>query len=172
LCAKIAANRHSPRPLSLYFHIPFCQTLCWYCGCNTVITKNQSASGRYVGYLGRQVRHIADLGGNGRMVEQIHLGGGTPTFLAPDEIRELGAMIRDNFHVSADAEMSVEIDPRRLTRQHVSALRDAGMNRASIGVQDLDASVQAAVNRIQPFEQRPRWSAGSAMAASVRSQST
>jgi oxygen-independent coproporphyrinogen III oxidase len=141
------------RGVSLYFHLPFCQTLCWYCGCNTVITKNQSQSALYLEYLQKEIAIVAPLIAAGRHVEQIHFGGGTPTFLLPDELRTLGEMIKSNFQLADNVEASVEIDPRRLTLQHVRALRDAGMNRVSIGVQDFHPDVQLAVNRIQPYEQ-------------------
>src|ERR1051325_5828560 len=150
---RIRDNNRTTRDISLYFHLPFCRTLCWYCGCNTVITKNQSHSETYLQYLQKELEIVGRLTNPLRRVTQIHLGGGTPTFLLPDEIRRLGDMARRYFQVAPDAESSVEIDPRRLTRQHVEAMRDAGHNRISVGVQDIDPKVQAAVNRIQPFEQ-------------------
>jgi oxygen-independent coproporphyrinogen-3 oxidase len=143
----------SDRDLSLYFHVPFCQTLCWYCGCNTVITKNQSHSATYLSYLEKELNLMARLVNPARKVTQFHFGGGTPTFLLPDEIRILGDLLRSHFTFGADIEASVEIDPRRLTQEHVAALRDAGINRVSLGLQDFDPRVQAAINRIQPFEQ-------------------
>lgn len=150
---EITNQRDSERPLSLYFHLPFCNTLCWYCGCNTSITKNQEASARYVKALVEEVRTAAGICGHKRIVRQIHLGDGTPTFLLPSELTELGDAIRRNFRLSAEVEAGVEIDPRRLTREHVAALRNAGMNRVSMGVQDFSHRVQQAVNRIQSFEQ-------------------
>lgn len=149
---RIRADNLTTRDLSLYFHLPFCRSLCWYCGCNTVITRNQGHSETYLQYLDKEMAIISPLTNPQRKVRQIHLGGGTPTFLEPDELRRLGIMIRERFHVAPDAESSVEIDPRRLTREHIEALRDAGHNRISIGVQDIDEKVQAAINRIQPFE--------------------
>jgi oxygen-independent coproporphyrinogen-3 oxidase len=145
--------RASSRDLSLYFHLPFCQTLCWYCGCNTIITKDQSQSVVYLKYLDKELEAVSGLLGSARRVTQIHLGGGTPTFLLPAELRALGTMIASRFKIAPDVEAGVEIDPRRLTLDHVIALRDAGMNRASIGVQDFNSDVQKAVNRIQPFEE-------------------
>lgn len=141
------------RDLSLYFHLPFCQTLCWYCGCKTVITKNQRQSATYVSYLAKELGLMSTLVRTRRQVTQIHWGGGTPTFLRPSEIRDLGVLTRSHFEIAPDVEASVEIDPRRMTLDHVFALRDAGFNRASLGIQDFDPQVQAAVNRIQPFEQ-------------------
>jgi oxygen-independent coproporphyrinogen-3 oxidase len=149
---EIGRGRNAARDLSLYFHLPFCKTLCWYCGCNTVITKRQSQSSVYLKYLQTEIENVSALLGPARRVAQIHLGGGTPTFLLPSELRALGQMIASHFTISGSVEAAVEIDPRRLGLDHVAALRDAGMNRASIGVQDFDPDVQRAVNRIQPFE--------------------
>ena len=137
-------------PISLYFHLPFCETRCWFCGCNTVITKRRGAAGEYLDDLAREMRLTAALVNHARPVTQIHLGGGTPTFLPPDELRRLGALIRENFNVAPDCEFSVEIDPRRLTAEHVLALKDIGAKRASLGVQDTNVRVQLAVHRIQP----------------------
>ncbi len=149
----IRANNVAGGDLSLYFHLPFCQTLCWFCGCTTVITTQQGQSGTYISYLQKEL----DLMGRDldpkRQVVQLHFGGGTPTFLLPSEIRTLGGMIRDRFRLAPDIEAGVEVDPRRLTRDHLTALREAGFNRASMGVQDNNPEVQAAVHRIQPFEQ-------------------
>jgi len=149
----IRANNVSARELSLYFHLPFCYSLCWYCGCTTVITPQQSQSATYLNYLDREMELVGNLLHPGRQVVQLHFGGGTPTFLLPDEIRTLGGMINRRFHVDPGAEAGVEIDPRRLTRDHLVALHEVGFNRASLGVQDHDPVVQKAVHRIQPFEQ-------------------
>jgi len=149
---SLRENNRTSRDISLYFHLPFCRSLCWYCGCNTVITRSQSQSGTYLKYLGKEMAIISRMTNPSRKVTQVHLGGGTPTFLLPDEIRQLGQMVRENFQVDPDAESGVEVDPRRLTREHVVALREAGHNRLSIGVQDIDPQVQAAINRIQPLE--------------------
>jgi oxygen-independent coproporphyrinogen-3 oxidase len=138
--------------LSLYFHLPFCQSLCWFCGCTTVITLNQGKSATYVDYLKREVAQTSRLIDPARRVVQMHLGGGTPTFLRPDELRALGDLIRTHFTVAPDVEAASEIDPRRLERDHLKALREAGFNRISMGVQDNDAKVQKAVHRIQPLE--------------------
>lgn len=149
---KIAAAQSSNRGLSLYFHIPFCQSLCWYCGCTTVITTQQEKSALYLNYLERDMNGMSGLINPERKVVQLHWGGGTPTFLTPDEIKRLGAIIRKHFQIAPDMEAGVEIDPRRLTREHVAALREAGFNRASIGVQDFDPMVQTAIHRVQPRE--------------------
>jgi len=139
--------------LSLYFHLPFCRSLCWYCGCTTVITTDQSASAQYLDYVSREMAMMAALIGSERKVVQLHFGGGSPTFLLPDEIRALGKTIRSHFPFDDQIEAGVEIDPRHFTRDHVTALREAGFNRASVGVQDFDAKVQLAVHRIQPKAQ-------------------
>jgi oxygen-independent coproporphyrinogen-3 oxidase len=153
---RMRANAQSERDLSLYFHLPFCWSLCWFCGCTTVITTDQSASGTYLDYLNKEL----DLAGRTlnpkRKVVQLHFGGGTPTFLTPAEIRKLGQSIRSRFDLAEDVEAGVEIDPRRLSREHLQALREVGFNRASIGVQDHNPEVQKAVHRIQPFSQTQR----------------
>jgi oxygen-independent coproporphyrinogen III oxidase len=150
LAGKISDNNKSERGLSLYFHIPFCETLCWFCGCTTVITKNHGEGKPYLDYLEREVAQMAKLLNPKRKVVQLHWGGGSPTFLQPDEIRRLGEIIRKHFQFSGDIEAGVEIDPRRLTRDHIVALREIGFNRASLGVQDFESKVQEAIHRIQP----------------------
>jgi oxygen-independent coproporphyrinogen-3 oxidase len=152
LAERILANNQGERDLSLYFHIPFCETLCWYCGCTTVITGNHARGRAYVGDLEKEVAQMKTLMNPRRKVAQLHWGGGSPTFLQPEEIRALGRMIQWNFALADDVEAGVEIDPRRLTRDHLAALREAGFNRASIGVQDFDADVQEAIHRVQPRE--------------------
>lgn len=139
----------SSRPLSLYIHIPFCNTLCFYCACNKVITKDFSKAGEYVRYLTKELEMQAALLGPERRVEQLHFGGGTPTFLSNDEIRELMGAIRKNFTLIENGEYSIEIDPRKVSDETVALLGEMGFNRISIGVQDFDADVQKAVNRIQ-----------------------
>jgi len=152
LAARIEANNHSARDLSIYFHIPFCETLCWFCGCTTVITLNHDQGASYIDYLDREVAMMAPRLNPARKVVQLHFGGGSPTFLRPDEIRRLGAVIHKHFTFSPDIEASVEVDPRRLTREHLVALREIGFNRASMGVQDFNPEVQKAIHRIQPRE--------------------
>jgi oxygen-independent coproporphyrinogen III oxidase len=153
LYEKIEANNQSAGDLSLYFHLPFCQTLCWYCGCTTVITTQQNQSAKYLDYVRKEMELMKRLINPDRKAVQIHYGGGTPTFLTPAELRSLGKMIRDNFQVAEDFEAGVEIDPRRLTHEHVAALRETGFTRASLGVQDHDPKVQLAVHRLQPYTQ-------------------
>ena len=152
LAAKLEENNRTPRDLSVYFHIPFCETLCWFCGCTTVITLNHDKGRDYIDYLGREVARMAPLLNPDRKAVQLHFGGGSPTFLRPDEIRRLGDIIHKHFTFASDIEASVEVDPRRLTRDHLVALREIGFNRASMGVQDFNPQVQAAVHRIQPRE--------------------
>jgi oxygen-independent coproporphyrinogen III oxidase len=153
LFAKMRANAQTERDLSLYFHLPFCWSLCWFCGCTTVITADQKASGRYIEYLKKELTLAGRMLNPRRKVVQLHFGGGSPTFLTPDEIRTLGQLIHSQFELAPDIEAGVEIDPRRLTRDHLTALREVGFNRASVGVQDHNPVVQKAVHRIQPFEQ-------------------
>ena len=150
LSATLEDNNRTARDLSIYFHIPFCETLCWFCGCTTVITLNHDKGRDYIDYLGREVARMATQLHPDRKVVQLHFGGGSPTFLRPDEIRRLGDIIHKHFKFSPDIEASVEVDPRRLTREHMVALREIGFNRASMGVQDFNPQVQEAIHRIQP----------------------
>ena len=145
-------NQDPQRPLSLYFHLPFCETLCWFCGCTTVITLKRNAASDYVGYLEKEMTLVQPLLAPGRRVAQMHFGGGTPTFLPPAVIRRLGQAIHSRFQFAGDSENSVEVDPRRITRDHVRAFRELGCNRASLGVQDTNPAVQLAVHRLQPMD--------------------
>ncbi|MFO1449682.1 MAG: oxygen-independent coproporphyrinogen III oxidase [Opitutaceae bacterium] len=145
-------NRADAGPISLYFHLPFCETLCWYCGCNTVITRQHGAADGYLDSLARELDLVVAKMERTRPVTQLHLGGGTPTFLSADQLLRLADLVKSRFVFASDAEISAEIDPRRLTGEQVAALRSLGMNRASLGVQDTDAAVQRAINRIQPQE--------------------
>lgn len=148
----IASSDGEKEKISLYFHLPFCQTGCYYCGCTNIVTQDQQKSGEYLKYLRKEVEMLASKLPADREVVQIQLGGGTPNFLLPEEILELGELIHNNFSISPDVEAGVEIDPRRLTKEKVDAYIQVGFNRASLGVQDVDPDVQKAVNRIQPFE--------------------
>ncbi|MCU0772004.1 MAG: oxygen-independent coproporphyrinogen III oxidase [Verrucomicrobia bacterium] len=152
LAERIAANNQTARDLSLYFHIPFCETLCWFCGCTTVITLNHDQGMDYVEALGREVSNMASRLNPRRQAVQLHFGGGSPTFLRPHELRRLGEIIHGHFTLASDIEASVEVDPRRLTRDHLVALREIGFNRASMGVQDFNPQVQQAVHRLQPVD--------------------
>lgn len=138
--------------LSLYFHFPFCDTLCYFCGCNMIVTQKRDQIAEYNDYLKREMDMLVPLIAEGRKVEQLHWGGGTPTHLLPDEIRDIGLDIKRRFNYSDDIEASVEIDPRELTFDHLKALREVGFNRTSFGVQDFNYEVQKAVNRIQSEE--------------------
>src|SRR5487761_2184363 len=141
------------RPLSLYVHIPFCNTLCFYCACNKVVTKDFSKADQYVRYLVKEIEMQAALLGNDRRVEQLHFGSGTPTFLSDDELRTVMGAIRKNFQLVEDGEYSIEIDPRKVSDATVALLGELGFNRISIGVQDFDPEVQKAVDRIQSEEE-------------------
>lgn len=141
------------RPLSLYFHLPFCNTICYYCACNKIITKDRGRSGKYVKYLIREMEMQAAHLGADRRVEQLHWGGGTPTFLADDQMRELMLATRQHFQLIDDGEYSIEIDPRKVGAETVALLAELGFNRMSLGVQDFDPQVQQAINRIQSEEE-------------------
>ena len=143
------AQASPDRELSLYAHIPFCDSLCYYCGCNMVATRDYSKTQPYLAMLEQEMVRTAQLVDTRRLVRQLHWGGGTPTYLNPDDIRRLMAMMRKHFTLAADAEVSCEVDPRELTHEHLAALREVGFNRVSFGVQDMDPDVQQAVNRIQ-----------------------
>ena len=140
-------------PLSLYVHIPFCESLCYYCACNKIITKHKERAAEYLRYLRKEVdlhtRHL----GRGQAVSQLHLGGGTPTFMSDEELRQLMALLREHFKFVPGGEYSVEVDPRTVDEQRLAVLAELGFNRLSFGVQDFDPAVQKAVHRIQPAEQ-------------------
>ncbi|WP_201492137.1 oxygen-independent coproporphyrinogen III oxidase [Rubrivivax sp. A210] len=139
-------------PLSLYIHIPFCESLCYYCACNKIITKHKSRGAGYLELLAKEVDlHTAQLG-RGQPVSQLHLGGGSPTFLSDDELGQLMEMLRKSFKLIPQAEVSIEVDPRTASRERMRNLAAMGFNRISFGVQDFDADVQAAVHRIQPYQ--------------------
>ncbi|MCW5611683.1 MAG: oxygen-independent coproporphyrinogen III oxidase [Rubrivivax sp.] len=139
-------------PLSLYVHIPFCESLCYYCACNKIITKHKSRGAEYLELLAQEVDlHTAMLGTH-EPVSQLHLGGGSPTFLSDDELAGLMDRLRRSFRVLPNAEISIEVDPRTASRERLRALAAMGFNRVSFGVQDFDADVQAAVHRIQSYE--------------------
>jgi oxygen-independent coproporphyrinogen III oxidase len=140
-------------PLSLYVHIPFCESLCYYCACNKIITKHHDRAAEYLRYLGREIDlHTARLG-VGQAVTQLHLGGGTPTFLSDEELRELMSMLRRSFALAPGGEYSIEVDPRTVSKERLENLAKLGFNRLSFGVQDFDPDVQKAVHRVQPAEQ-------------------
>ncbi len=142
-----------PSALSLYVHIPFCESLCYYCACNKIITKHKERSAQYLTYLSKELdlhtRHL----GRGQAVSQLHLGGGTPTFMSDEELRQLMAMLRAHFSFVPGGEYSVEVDPRTVDEGRLAVLAELGFNRLSFGVQDFDSAVQKAIHRIQPAEQ-------------------
>lgn len=140
-------------PLSLYVHLPFCESLCYYCACNKIVTKQKSRAATYLRYLAREAALQTTLLGRGHAVSQLHLGGGTPTFLSDDELSELMALLRTHFAIAPGAECSIEIDPRTVDATRLRHLATLGFNRVSFGVQDFDPEVQKAVHRIQPFAQ-------------------
>ncbi len=147
----MACTQYPERPLSLYVHIPFCHKLCYYCGCNKVITRHSHKADEYLDVIEHEIRQRASLL-NGREVTQLHFGGGTPTFLSKAQITRLMMILRDEFNFTADAEISIEIDPREIELDVLDHLRNEGFNRLSIGVQDFNKEVQKLVNREQDEE--------------------
>ncbi len=149
--AACARSNQAGRPLSLYFHIPFCDTVCFYCACNKVATKDRSLAQPYLDRVYRELEMQSGLFDKSRRVEQLHWGGGTPTFISQDQMRELMDQTRRWFNLADDevGEYSIEIDPREADAQSVALLRRLGFNRMSLGVQDFEPQVQQAVNRIQ-----------------------
>ncbi len=137
-------------PLSLYFHLPFCDTLCYFCGCNMIVTKDRKKIADYLSVLKKEIDLYSRLLNPQRSVRQLHWGGGTPSHLTPQEILDLGLTLQKTFRFSPDIEASSEIDPRELTFDHIKAFKEAGFNRLSMGVQDFNPQVQQAVNRVQP----------------------
>lgn len=143
-----AAARYPERPLSLYVHIPFCHKLCYYCGCNKVITRHQGKADIYLDYLEREIEAMAPRFAS-RTVTQLHWGGGTPTFLTAPQIQRLNGLLRRHFHFADEGEFSIEIDPRRIELELLDVLKTEGFNRISLGVQDFNKDVQKVVNREQ-----------------------
>jgi oxygen-independent coproporphyrinogen-3 oxidase len=147
----------TPAPLSLYVHLPFCEKLCYFCGCTVVITgSDHSPEDAYLATLDREIDWVAGHLGPDREVVQFHLGGGTPTYFTPERLTRLGRRFRDRFRFAQDAEVGIEVDPRVTTRDHLAALAELGFNRLSMGVQDFDPRVQESINRIQPFQDTKR----------------
>jgi len=150
--ARVSNEDPIPRPLSLYFHLPFCATVCFYCGCNKIITNNRKRAEPYLERLHKEIAMHAELYDDDRKVDQLHWGGGTPTFISPEQMRNLMAKTAKHFNLRDDdsGEYSIELDPREVKKETLSLLRELGFNRISLGVQDLHEDVQKAVNRIQP----------------------
>lgn len=141
------------QPLSIYVHIPFCESLCFFCACNKIVTKHHERSAEYLRYLNREIDlHIEHLGA-GQTISQLHLGGGSPTFFSDEELAELMSMLKRSFVFAPGGEYSIEVDPRTVNEQRLKHLANLGFNRLSFGVQDFDPEVQKAVHRIQPAEQ-------------------
>ena len=152
---QAALSNQSKRDLSLYFHLPFCDTICYYCACNKVITKDRSKADPYLHALHKEIAMQGKLFDSSRKVNQLHWGGGTPTFINHQQMTELMQVTRQHFNLHDDdsGEYSIEIDPREVNRESIQLLRDIGFNRMSLGVQDFNPAVQKAVNRIQSEEQ-------------------
>ena len=149
---KLEAQNAS-RPLSLYFHLPFCRNACYFCGCNVVFTSKTEKMERYIGYLKREMEILSRHIDTSREVLQLHFGGGTPTFFSAEQLREIIAAIRERFpHFSPEAEVSCEIDPRHIDEPQMKVLHEGGFNRVSFGIQDFDEKVQVAVHRVQPYD--------------------
>lgn len=148
------SERRDPKPpVSLYFHIPFCESLCWFCGCNVIINRNKAVSDPYLDRLRAEIDRVSAHVDGSREAVQFHWGGGTPTYLAPEQMASLYRFTAERFRIVPDAEVSLEVDPRVTTHEHVVAAAESGFNRVSMGVQDFNPEVQKAVNRIQSFEQ-------------------
>ncbi|MDN5045505.1 oxygen-independent coproporphyrinogen III oxidase [Aliarcobacter butzleri] len=146
-------NQSDDRPLSLYIHMPFCRSACYFCGCNTIFTSKEDKKTRYIEYLKKELNILKNHLNTKRVVTQMHFGGGTPTFFSPSQLEVVITAIKENFpNFSPDAEISCEVDPRYFTVEHMNVLKAGGCNRLSFGVQDLDEEVQKTIHRIQPFE--------------------
>jgi oxygen-independent coproporphyrinogen-3 oxidase len=139
-------------PVSLYMHIPFCESLCLFCACNVIIQKDKRVAPPYLGVLKQEMERVSRSVSKERPVVQFYWGGGTPTYLTPEQIEDLFGAVRERFSFAADAEVGIEVDPRVTSREHLETLRRLGFNRLSMGVQDFHPEVQKAINRIQPFE--------------------
>ncbi|WP_374655961.1 oxygen-independent coproporphyrinogen III oxidase [Dongia sp.] len=153
--AEWLAGLPAEAPLSLYLHVPFCQQMCWYCGCNTQIVARHQPIGDFAGTLLAEIARVGDLLAavrHKRIVSSIHFGGGTPNSLAPDEFERIMAALDHHFALEHDLDLAIELDPRTVNDEFLAAMRRVGVSRASLGVQDFDPVVQTAVNRVQPFE--------------------
>ena len=157
LCAAITTSNQFclPKPLSLYVHLPFCNTVCFYCACNKIITANKKHITPYLKDLYKEIIMKGKIFDKDRKVEQIHFGGGTPTYLNKVQLTQLMDVLNNNFNLLDDdsGDYSIEIDPRKLKSETITLLRNLGFNRVSIGVQDFDSKVQAAINRIQAYDE-------------------
>lgn len=146
----IAVGNHKKTPLSLYCHIPFCETACYFCGCNTIITQRKEVADPYLDYIARNIKQVAELVDRTRPIQQLHWGGGTPNYLNQSQVEFLWTTLQNNFKFEPSAEVSIEINPRFVDRNYILFLKDLGFNRISFGIQDFDPQVQSAINRVQP----------------------
>jgi oxygen-independent coproporphyrinogen-3 oxidase len=146
----VAIGNYKTTPLSLYCHIPFCETACYFCGCNTVITQRKQVAEPYLDYITRNIQQVAEHVSKKRLVQQLHWGGGTPNYLSLPQIEQLWTVLQNHFSFDEKAELSIEVNPRFLDRNFVHTLRKIGFNRVSFGIQDFNPQVQEAINRIQP----------------------
>ena len=146
-------NQSDDRALSLYIHMPFCRSACYFCGCNTIFTSKEDKKSRYIEYLKKELNILKNHLNTKRVVTQMHFGGGTPTYFSPSQLEEVITAVKEIFpNFASDAEVSCEVDPRYFTVEHMNVLKAGGCNRLSFGVQDLDETVQKTIHRIQPFE--------------------
>jgi oxygen-independent coproporphyrinogen-3 oxidase len=150
--AAINRDNQQQIPLSLYCHIPFCETPCYFCGCNTVITQRKEVAQPYLSHLFNHIERMAKQVSNDRLVHQLHWGGGTPNYLAIEDVERLWNVLHQHFQFAPNAEQSIEVNPRFLERDYILGLRQLGFNRISFGIQDFDPKVQETINRIQPEE--------------------
>ncbi len=149
---KLKESNERKTPLSLYFHIPFCESACWFCGCNVIISHRKDVTKPYLDFMYKEMDMLSEIIDTSRKVIQLHWGGGTPNFLSNEEIRELMGEIKKRFNIDPEGEISIEIDPRYLSEGQLETIREVGFNRISMGVQDFDEEVQKAINRIQTEE--------------------
>lgn len=150
---NIFSKQDSNRNLSLYIHLPFCRSACYFCGCNVIFTSKEDKKVRYLEYLQKELKLLEKYLDTSRLVTQMHFGGGTPTYFSPEQLDEVIKMIKTSFpNFSDSAEISCEVDPRYFTKEHMDVLKKGGCNRLSFGVQDLDPEVQKTIHRIQPYE--------------------
>src|SRR5690349_9761421 len=146
------ASSDPTQPVSLYIHVPYCRQMCWYCGCHTKIVARYAPVEDFVAHLRREMALVAAAFGTRRRLSQVHWGGGTPNVLAPDDLRGLTEEMRRRFEIDAETEIAMELDPRSAGSEMLAALKDCGIKRVSLGIQDFDPIVQRAINREQPFE--------------------
>jgi oxygen-independent coproporphyrinogen-3 oxidase len=151
--AAMQAAEAKRSPVSLYMHLPFCESLCLFCACNVIIRKDKSATPPYLSVLKKEIDHIASRVSRDRQVAQFHWGGGTPTYLSPEQIEDLFLYTKERFNFAPDAEIGIEVDPRVTSPAHMEIVREMGFNRLSMGIQDFKEDVQKAIHRIQPYEQ-------------------